>query len=173
MNEVRQSSLVWGSPRPENHRARDDNFNDLFNKALSAFINPMSSQIKCTFKIDSWNEESFSISEDGPKLNRASVTQTYSGPLEAKSTIEYLTTTFKDEFSSFIGIEEVVGELNGKKGSFLLNHKGTHQNGVAKSSFEIIKNSGTDELSGIQGTGSYEATHEKAEMTLAYSLQET
>lgn len=131
----------------------------------------MSSQIKCTFKIDSWNEESFSISEDGPKLNHASVTQSYSGSLEAKSTIKYLMTTFKNGFSSSIGIEEVIGELEGKKGSFLLNHKGTHQDGVAKSSFEIIPKSGTGELSGITGSGSYEATHENAELTLKYSLE--
>lgn len=133
----------------------------------------MSSQIKCSFKIDSWNEESFSKSEGGLELNRASVTQSYSGPLKAKSNIEYLMTTFKDDSADFIGIEEVVGELEGKKGSFVLSHEGTHEDGVAKSSFEIIKNSGTDELSGIQGTGSYEATHEKAEMTLEYSFHET
>lgn len=133
----------------------------------------MSSQIKCTFKIDSWNEESFSKSEDGPKLNRASVTQSYSGSLEAKSTLEYLTTTFSDEVSDFIGIEEIVGELEGKKGSFLLDHKGTHENGVAKSSFEIIPNSGSGELSGIRGNGSFEASHESAELTLDYSLNES
>lgn len=128
----------------------------------------MSSKIKTTFKIDSWEEDPFSQSVNGPKLNRASVKQTYSGDLEARSTIEYLMTTFEDETSTFIGIEEVIGKLKGKSGSFLFEHNGTHQGGIAKSSFKIIANSGTGELSGIQGSGSYEATHEKAEMKLEY-----
>lgn len=132
----------------------------------------MSTQITCTFKIDSWNEEPFSLSDDGPSLNRASVIQTYSGSLEAKSTIEYLMTTFADDTSTFIGLEEILGELEGKSGSFLLEHNGTHKDGVAKSDFEIIPNSGTGELSGIQGKGSYEATHERAELSLEYYFEE-
>lgn len=132
----------------------------------------MSSQIKCTFKIDSWNEEPFSKSEDGPTLNRASVKQTYSGALEAKSTIEYLMTTFLDERSSFIGIEEIIGELEGKSGSFLLNHKGTHEEGVAKSTFEIIPHSGTGELEGISGSGHYEATHDQSTFKMFFEFKE-
>ncbi len=133
----------------------------------------MSSKITNTFNIDSWNENPFSLSEDGPKLIQASVTQTYSGALEAKSTIEYLMTTFADDTSSFIGIEEVLGELGGKSGSFLLKHDGTHKDGVAKSNFEIVPNSGTDELAGIRGNGSYEASHESAKLTLEYDFEES
>lgn len=133
----------------------------------------MSSQIKCTFKIDSWKEDPFSKKEDGPTLIRASVIQSYSGSLKAKSTIEYLMTNFEDGTSSFIGIEEIIGELDDKSGSFLLNHKGSHKDGVAKSTFEIIPQSGTSELSGIQGNGSYEATHENAEMRLTFSFDKS
>lgn len=132
----------------------------------------MSSKITCFFKIESWDETIFSKSEEGPTLNRASVTQSYSGDLEAKSTIEYLMTTFKDDFTNFIGIEEIVGRVDGKSGSFLLEHEGSHENGVAKSSFKIVPNSGTGELTGIHGEGSYEATHEEAELTLNYFFEE-
>lgn len=132
----------------------------------------MSSQIKCTFKIDSWKEDPFSKKEDGPTLIRASVIQSYSGSLKAKSTIEYLMTNFEDGTSSFIGIEEIIGELDGKSGSFLLNHKGSHKDGVAKSSFDIISDSGTGELEGISGSGHYEATHDQSTFTLFYELKE-
>lgn len=133
----------------------------------------MSSHIKCTFKIESWDETQISKAEKGPKVTRANVTQSYSVQLEAKSTIQYLMTTFEDGTSSFIGIEEVIGKLEGKSGSFLLDHKGSHQDGIAKSSFKIIPNSGTGALSGIKGSGDYEATHEKTEMTLKYYFQES
>lgn len=133
----------------------------------------MSSKIRSTFKINSWNEKPFSMSDKGPKLIRASVTQTYSGALVAKSTIEYLMTTFADDTSTFIGIEEILGELEGKSGSFLLEHDGTHKDGVAKSDFKIIPNTGTGKLSGIRGEGSYEATHETADLTLEYDFEES
>lgn len=133
----------------------------------------MSSVIKTTFKIESWNEETYSQAKDGPAVIRASVSQTYSGVLAAKSKIEYLMTTFADETSTFIGIEEILGELEGKSGSFLLEHDGTHRDGVAKSDFVIIPNSGTGELTGIRGKGSYEATHETAEITLEYDFEES
>lgn len=133
----------------------------------------MSSQIECSFKIENWDETAFSKSEDGPKLNQASVSQSYSGALEASSTIEYLMTTFLDERSSFIGIEEIVGELENRSGSFVLNHKGTHENGVAKSTFEIIPHSGTGELEGISGSGHYEATHDHSTFKLFYEFNES
>lgn len=132
----------------------------------------MSTHITSSFKIESWDETAFSQSENGPKLTRANVSQTYSGDLKAKSTIEYLMITFKDESSTFIGTEEVIGELNGREGSFILDHKGTHENGIAKSTFRIIPNSGTGQLKGIHGEGSYEATHEEAELTLNYFFEE-
>jgi hypothetical protein len=133
----------------------------------------MGSVIKTAFKIESWNEETYSQAKDGPAFFRASVSQTYSGDLEAKSNIEYLMTTFSDDTSTFIGIEEILGELEGKSGSFLLEHDGTHRDGVAKSEFVIIPNSGTGELAGIRGKGSYEATHETAELTLDYYFEES
>ena len=132
----------------------------------------MSSQITCSFKIESWDETPFSKSEDGPKLTKASVIQSYSGELEANSTIEYLMTTFKDGTSKFMGIEEIIGMLDGRSGSFLVTHKGKHEEGVASSDFKIIPNSGTGELLGIRGNGSYEATHENAEFELEYIFEE-
>lgn len=133
----------------------------------------MSSQIECTFKIESWDETEFSKSKEGPQLHRASVTQSYSGALEASSTIEYLMTTFRNDFSKFVGFEEIIGELEGKSGSFILNHTGTHEDGEAKSTFEIIPHSGTGELEGISGKGHYEATDDETIFKLLYEFTES
>lgn len=130
----------------------------------------MSNQITCTFSIKQWDEAPYSESENGPKLIRASVQQTYSGAIEGEGTLEYLITTFDENFSSFIGSERVTGKLDGRPGSFVLNHKGTHENGVARSSFQIVEGSGTGKLSGIRGEGSFEASHEKASFALDYEF---
>lgn len=131
----------------------------------------MSNHIECTFKIENWEETPFTNNEVGPKLAESSVEQTYSGDLDGKGTLKYLITTFDDEFSQFIGTERVVGELKGRAGSFILNHKGTHEDGVAKSSLEIVPGSGSGELSGIRGQGSFEASHENATLTLQYDFE--
>lgn len=128
----------------------------------------MSTQISSQFKIGKWDETSFSQAENGPELIRASVKQSYIGGIEGEGILEYLITTFDEDFSTFIGTERVVGELDGHSGSFVLDHKGTHKEGVAKSSFRIVENSGTGELNDIRGRGSYEATHEEISVTLDY-----
>lgn len=128
----------------------------------------MSTQISSQFKIEKWDETSFSQTKNGPELIRANVKQSYTGGIEGEGILEYLITTFDEDFSTFIGTERVVGKLDGRSGSFVLDHKGTHEEGVAKSSFRIVENSGTGELSGIRGEGEYEATHEKTSFTLNY-----
>lgn len=123
------------------------------------------------FNIESWEETTIGEVVDGPKLIRASVTQSYSGDIEGKGTLEYLITTFTEDFSCFIGSEQFLGQLDGRSGSFILNHEGTHEDGVAKSSFQIVPGSGTDELSGIRGEGSYEATHDEVTLALDYFFE--
>lgn len=131
----------------------------------------MSDQIKSEFNIENWEEAPFSEEENGPKLIRASVTQSYTGGIEGKGRLEYLMTTFNENFSRFVGIEQIVGKLDGREGSFVLNHEGTHEDGVAKSSFTIEPDSGTGELKGIRGQGNLEATHEEANVTLEYEFE--
>lgn len=131
----------------------------------------MSNEIKSQFKIESWDEKPFSQDENGPDLICASVTQSYSGGLEGEGILEYLMTTFDETFSRFVGIERVAGTLGGRAGSFVLNHEGTHENGVATSSFTIEAGSGTGDLHGIRGKGSFKATHEETDFTLEYDFE--
>lgn len=53
----------------------------------------------------------------------------------------------------FVGFEVVTGMVNGKSGSFTLQHNEKLENGVAISSFVNVPGSGTGELANIEGTG--------------------
>lgn len=55
----------------------------------------------------------------------------------------------------FVGFEVVFGKVNGKLGSFTIQHNGKFENGVASSNFIIVPNSGTEELAHIEGSGSF------------------
>jgi hypothetical protein len=52
----------------------------------------------------------------------------------------------------YVALELVTGKLNGRRGSFVLQHKGTMSKGVYNMSVTVVPDSGTDELVGIAGT---------------------
>jgi hypothetical protein len=49
-------------------------------------------------------------------------------------------------------LERVTGTLNGKKGSFILQHSGTMSHGNQSLSVAVVPDSGTEELTGLSGT---------------------
>ena len=67
----------------------------------------------------------------------------------------------------YVALELVEGVLNGKKGTFILQHSGTMQNDAFDLQIQVVPDSGTGELEGIKGTlkiiiekHSYEFTYE-------------
>lgn len=51
----------------------------------------------------------------------------------------------------YVAMEVVTGSLNGKKGSFVLQHTGTMQGGKFDLNISVVPDSGTGELTGIRG----------------------
>ena len=105
------------------------------------------------FQITGWDESPYLENEDGSKKSRAKITQSYRGLVEGSSELEYLMSYQSAASALFVGFEVVTGKVNGKSGSFTIQHNGKFENGVASSNFVII--SGTDELANIQGSGSF------------------
>lgn len=111
-----------------------------------------------------WDEKDIEIIQDRMKLTRVTAEFTFEGDIEGTAKVEYL--MFYSSFdpmdmhkanAQYLGQIQIVGELKGKSGSFVVNDMGTYVGGVANSELSIIANSGTDELSGISGVGEYAA----------------
>ncbi|WMN62042.1 DUF3224 domain-containing protein (plasmid) [Pseudoalteromonas xiamenensis] len=107
------------------------------------------------FQITSWDETPYIENQDGSKKSHAKITQSYSGVIEGSSEIQYLMSYQSAASALFVGFEVVTGKVNGKSGSFTLQHNGKFENGVASSNFLIV--SGTDELANIEGSGSFKS----------------
>lgn len=123
------------------------------------------------FAIQRWDEKPYNEVAGLPKLTRASVTKTFKGALEGDSQLEYLMIYRADSTASFVGLERVVGRLNGRSGSFVLQRTGIFDGSVAKESYSVVPGSGTGELAGLRGEGSSVAGHAKENpMTLEYDL---
>jgi len=90
---------------------------------------------------------------EGSTLGRYSLDKQYHGDLEAISQGEMLTagTSVKGS-ASYVAIERVSGTLNGRKGTFVLQHTGTMNRGAFQLSVSVVPDSGTDQLTGLTGT---------------------
>jgi hypothetical protein len=124
-----------------------------------------------TFELKSWDEKPVSEGAGLPKMTRAIVSKTFAGEIEGTSTLEYLMTYRDDGSASFVGMERIVGRVGGKSGSFVLQHSGVFEAGVAKSTCPIVPGSGTGELRGIRGEAHYAATHTSRPITLDYDFE--
>jgi len=86
-------------------------------------------------------------------LGRHALAKTYHGALDATGIGEMLSAgTATPGSAGYVAIEKVTGALDGRKGSFYLQHSGTLDRGQPTLSVTVIPDSGTDELTGLKGT---------------------
>jgi len=91
--------------------------------------------------------------EADSKLGRFSIDKEFHGDLEATSSGEMLSARTDTEGSAgYVAIERVAGKLNGRDGSFVLQHSGTMTAGERRLNIMVVPDSGTDELISLSGT---------------------
>ncbi len=131
----------------------------------------MKIEANCTFKVTGWDENPYNEFEDGAKLTKAKVSQLYEGDLSGEGSVEFLMSHAANGTASFVGIELITGILSGKTGSFIIQHIGTFDSNGACSNWMILPESGTGELTGICGDGSYAATTATVKMLFSYEIK--
>jgi hypothetical protein len=70
----------------------------------------------------------------------------------------------------YVEMERVTGKLNGKAGSFALQHSGTMTRGAQSLSVTIVPDSGSEELTGISGSMDIEIAEGKHSYNLTYEI---
>jgi uncharacterized protein DUF3224 len=85
-------------------------------------------------------------------MGRMAIDKQYHGDIEGTGKGQMLTagTPVKDS-AGYVAIERVSGSVQGRKGSFLLQHTGTMNRGVPQLSITVVPDSGTEELVGLAG----------------------
>lgn len=119
----------------------------------------MAQTASATFTIDSWEEEPYAELGGDRKLTRAQVRKTYRGDIEGNGSLEYLLAYGADGSASFVGIERVDGRVGDRAGGFVLQHVGRFEGGVAQASLQVVPGSGSGQLVGLRGEGSYALVH--------------
>lgn len=131
----------------------------------------MTKTARGTFEIQDWDEKTYQQLDGGGKLTEAKVTQKFTGDLEGEGKVIWLMAYPDPKTATFVGIQRVVGSIGGKKGSFLIQTIGTFDGKTAQGDWSLIAGSGTDELTGISGEGTFGAPHgSTAEYQIDYEL---
>ena len=110
------------------------------------------------------------VSSD-PLLARMLLTKKFSGDLAGSARGQMLSAgTATQGSAGYVAIDHVTGTLDGRSGSFLLQHSGSMQRGVPTLSIKVIPDSGTDGLVGIAGTLSINVVDGKHFYDFLYSF---
>ena len=76
----------------------------------------------------------------------------WQGDLEGASKGEMLTAgTGVEGSAGYVAIETMTGKLNGRKGTFILQHNGIMSRGEGQLTIIVVPDSGTDQLAGLAG----------------------
>lgn len=90
--------------------------------------------------------------QDDVKLGRMSIDKTFYGELDANSKGEMFSAlTGVQGSAGYVAIEQVVGNLSGKRGSFILQHFGIMADGSERLVLEVVPDSASGELVGLSG----------------------
>jgi hypothetical protein len=89
-----------------------------------------------------------------PTIGRLSLDKTWSGDLSGTSKGQMLGSQSETEKGSggYVAMERFTGTLNGKRGSFSLQHHGTMVGGKFEINVYVVPGTGSGELAGISGT---------------------
>ena len=106
-------------------------------------------------------------------LSRMTIDKQFHGALEGTSKGQMLAsgTGAKDSSGGYVAIERVSGKLDGRAGTFVLQHSGTMTKGVAELKIFVVPDSGTGELAGLAGSMKIIIASGKHSYDFEYTLQ--
>lgn len=123
-----------------------------------------------TFEITAWEPNEYE-DRDGVKLSRTRVAKTFQGDLTGKSTAELLMAGAPSGSAAYVGLERIIGTLQGRAGSFVLIHNASMSSEGQSLTLTILRDSGTDALGGIRGAASIAIGSDGSHtLTLDYNL---
>lgn len=109
-----------------------------------------------------------------PSLSRMTIDKQFHGELEATSKGQMLVAgTAVKGSAGYVAIELVTGTLDGRTGTFVLQHSATMNRGTPALSITVVPDSGTGQLAGLTGTMAIIIAEGKHSYDFDYTLSET
>jgi len=111
---------------------------------------------------------------EGSTLGRMSIDKQFHGDLEATSKGEMLSAmTAVKGSAGYVAIERISGTLQGRSGTFVLQHTGTMTRGEPLLTITVVPDSGTGQLAGLAGKMTIKIENGKHFYEFEYTLATT
>ena len=111
--------------------------------------------------------------DEGSVVGRFLLDKQFHGDLEGTSKGEMLAiSTAVPGSAGYVAMEQVTGTLNGRTGTFALQHTGTMTRGTPELSVTVVPDSGTGQLEGLSGKLDIKITDGKHFYEFDYTLAE-
>jgi Protein of unknown function (DUF3224) len=131
----------------------------------------MGAVVKVPFQVTGWEPEPLELGEPGPvAFGRVTLRKTFSGPLTGTSVVAMTSATLEEAPVGYVAVELVTGTLEGRSGSFVLQHTGVVDGADGTSSGLVLPGTGTGELTGLRGDMTITHDESGAVLTLDYEL---
>ena len=111
-----------------------------------------------TFQVTEWDEKPYHEDTSG-KLSLAVVAQAFSGTVSGRGDSRWLMAYRPDGTARFVGLQRVEGEVEGRRGSFVLETIGDFDGKTASWKAAVVEGTADGELKGMRGSGRFGAEH--------------
>lgn len=106
-----------------------------------------------TFEVKLAPQKADNPQAEAAALGRMSLDKEFHGDLEATGQGEMLSFLDREKASGgYVAMERVTGKLQGREGSFILQHNATMNRGAAEMNIMVVPDTGTGQLAGIAGS---------------------
>lgn len=139
---------------------------------LSATEKAMTHHATGNFEVTITPEAQVPADGDALPTARMGLTKSFTGPLTgtARGTMLTAGTPGPGKVAAYVAVDQFFGTLDGRRGGFLLLHRGTMSGAGPELSVVIAPDSGTGALTGIVGTLAIEVKDGKHVYHLTYTL---
>jgi Protein of unknown function (DUF3224) len=97
-----------------------------------------------------------------PALTEVRISETFTGDIDAESTVRALQVQRDDHSASMVSVQRVRGKLGGRQGTFVLQGSEIVESGKIKATWFVVPGSGTGDLTGLRGEGGFAGQFGKA-----------
>ena len=141
-------------------------FNSAFTQSKQGKV--MTNRASGTFEVE------MSPQEADMSVGRMTIDKQFQGDLVGTSKGQMLMASSESVKNSagYVAIEKVTGTLNGRRGSFYLQHNGVMTRGAGELTITVIPDSGTDQLVGLRGKMNIIIAEGKHSYEFEYTLAE-
>ena len=132
----------------------------------------MAQQVKGEFEVKRSPEDPCDMG-DGVVAGHFRFDKRFHGALDAVSVVNMLAVgTAVPGSAGYVAVERLSGSLQGRAGTFFLQHSGIMDRGTPSLSLQVVPDSGTDELTGLSGRMAIDIVDGKHYYTFDCSLDE-